>query len=363
MSYELDLLDRKILFELDCNSRRSLSEISRKVGLGRDLVSYRIEKLQDLGVVKRFHAIINPYKLGLTVFKTYLKLHSQKGKWREFVSLLDEHPSTAWLAECYGKWDVVWCLYAHSPKEVYDIHDALLSQHRDIILASNVCTTVNHWWFPKKYLRSTSSETPSEWKFELPEFTTGTTPALEELDHIERGILRVLSSNARTNIKEMAEELSTTPAVIKYRTERLEQRGIITGYRLDIDRALLGMTLFKVQIQQGNYDSEIEREFHEYCKFHPQIAEYIQQLGDCRIECVIEAVDYSQFNSIVDELRDRFGGFIRNLEYMMIRKDYFHRTPPVLYEVPVDQLSGKRSKTNGNFESAALYSQEVVPFQ
>ena len=75
MTYELDLLDRRILFELDCNSRRSLSEIARKVRLGRDLVSYRIERMKDLGVLKRCAAMVNPYKMGLTAYKDFTRRH------------------------------------------------------------------------------------------------------------------------------------------------------------------------------------------------------------------------------------------------------------------------------------------------
>ena len=44
---KLDLKDRKILYELDLNCRQSNSQIGKKVGLKRDVVAYRIKKLQD----------------------------------------------------------------------------------------------------------------------------------------------------------------------------------------------------------------------------------------------------------------------------------------------------------------------------
>ena len=43
---KFDLKDRKILFELDTNSRQSFHEIAKKVGLSKDSVIYRINKLQ-----------------------------------------------------------------------------------------------------------------------------------------------------------------------------------------------------------------------------------------------------------------------------------------------------------------------------
>ena len=43
----LDLKDRKILYELDRDSRRSFSQIGKNVGLKKDVIAYRIKKLED----------------------------------------------------------------------------------------------------------------------------------------------------------------------------------------------------------------------------------------------------------------------------------------------------------------------------
>ncbi|HQH28318.1 MAG TPA: Lrp/AsnC family transcriptional regulator [Oligoflexia bacterium] len=327
MTASMDLFDRRILFELDCDSRRSLSDIARKVRLGRDLVSYRIERLRHAGILNKCTVMINPYKLGLTVYKTYLKLDANKGRWNEFVAYLDHCPYTAWLAECYGKWDVIWCVYARSPKEVYDLQDRLFSDFRDIILAYNVCTLVNYWSFPKKHLIGQSAGEVREWAFSLPEFTFGATPLEHRLDEIEYGIVQLLGEDAQQSCVEIAKRLGTTPAVVKYRTEKLEELGVINGYRVDIDRSALGMTLFRVQVFPREYDAAQELEFHRFCQSHPQISCYEQQLGDCKLEFEVEAHDYAGFSTVIDDVRSRFSRYLRTVEYMMVRKDYFHRTP------------------------------------
>lgn len=327
MAPSMDLLDRRILFELDCNSRRSLSELSRNVRLGRDLVTYRIDRLKQAGILNRCTAMINPYKLGLTVYKTYLKLEANKDRWTEFVSYLDQHPRTSWLAECYGKWDVVWSVLAYTPKEVYDLQDKLFSEFRDIIFSFNVCTLVNYWWFPKKYLLGSAGGEVHGWQFELPEFTFGTTPLEHPLDEIEYGIIQLLCEDAQMSFTEMARRLRSTPAIVKYRTEKLEELGIVAGYRVDVNRSTLGMTVFKVQFHPWEYDAVKEAEFHNFCRHHPQIAEYAQQLGDCKLEFEVEAKDYAEFSAVMDEIRERFSGYVRTMEYMMVRRDYFHRAP------------------------------------
>jgi len=49
----IDLKDRKILYELDLNARQSLNEIGKKVGLNKDSVAYRIKRMEDEGIIKK----------------------------------------------------------------------------------------------------------------------------------------------------------------------------------------------------------------------------------------------------------------------------------------------------------------------
>ena len=51
MAIKLDLKDRKILYELDMNSRKSNTEIAKKVGLSKQVVGFRIKKLIDEKIV------------------------------------------------------------------------------------------------------------------------------------------------------------------------------------------------------------------------------------------------------------------------------------------------------------------------
>jgi Lrp/AsnC family leucine-responsive transcriptional regulator len=51
---KIDLKDRKILYELDLDARQSLTQVGKKVGLKKDIVSYRIKRMQDEGIIKNF---------------------------------------------------------------------------------------------------------------------------------------------------------------------------------------------------------------------------------------------------------------------------------------------------------------------
>jgi len=68
----IDLKDRKILYQLDVDSRQSFSEIGKKVRLPKNVVSYRINRMIKAGIIKNFYSVIDASKLGYISFRFYL---------------------------------------------------------------------------------------------------------------------------------------------------------------------------------------------------------------------------------------------------------------------------------------------------
>ena len=68
---KIDLKDRKILYQLDLDCRQSNNQIGKKVGLKRDVVAYRINRMQEEGIIKYFWTVIDTFKLGYNVFRVY----------------------------------------------------------------------------------------------------------------------------------------------------------------------------------------------------------------------------------------------------------------------------------------------------
>ena len=72
----LDLKDRKILYELDYNSRQSFRSIGRKVGLSKDVVATRVKKLEDMGIIRCYCAIVDENKLGYNAYRFYFSFQN-----------------------------------------------------------------------------------------------------------------------------------------------------------------------------------------------------------------------------------------------------------------------------------------------
>lgn len=98
---DLDEIDKQILLALSENSRASASALAALVGLTRQSVTDRIERLRVEGVIERFTLAANPERLGLGVRAyiaiTLLPTCTDKAE-RQVIALLESNP---WVQECY----------------------------------------------------------------------------------------------------------------------------------------------------------------------------------------------------------------------------------------------------------------------
>lgn len=98
---ELDEIDRKLLRALSTDSRMAAAALAQIVGLTRQAVADRMERLKNDGLIQRYTLALDQEKQGLTVRAfvaiTLLPLCSDKQE-QSVLSLLARSP---WVQECY----------------------------------------------------------------------------------------------------------------------------------------------------------------------------------------------------------------------------------------------------------------------
>jgi len=63
---DLDRYDRAILRELSLDGRLAVTELARRIGLTKTPTQARVKRLEDLGVIAGYRAVLNPIRLGLS---------------------------------------------------------------------------------------------------------------------------------------------------------------------------------------------------------------------------------------------------------------------------------------------------------
>jgi Lrp/AsnC family leucine-responsive transcriptional regulator len=79
------------------------------------------------------------------------------------------------------------------------------------------------------------------------------------LDSVDRSLLRELQTDPRISIRGLARAIGMSAGAVGERLERLESRGVVRGYRVDIDPAALGIGLEAlIGIELAQHQSVLE---------------------------------------------------------------------------------------------------------
>lgn len=97
---------------------------------------------------------------------------------------------------------------------------------------------------------------------------------LEALDAIDRQILALLQDNGRMTNAALAEAVGLTPTPMLQRIRKLEQAGVITGYRAVVDPAKVGRPVLAfVHVTLKSHGLAVHQRFLQLVEGLPEVLE------------------------------------------------------------------------------------------
>ena len=123
---------------------------------------------------------------------------------------------------------------------------------------------------------------------------------MNQVDSLDEQILAALQANGRLTMKALAERVGlSSPAMIE-RVRRLEERGVISGYRAIIAPEALGRpitALIKTTVDPAHYEAFLER-----LQAEPAVAECHRTTGEATHLIKVHVADNAALEKLVDEL-------------------------------------------------------------
>ncbi len=125
-------------------------------------------------------------------------------------------------------------------------------------------------------------------------------PANPLIDRINLRLLQELRDNPRQTMAQLGRRIGMSPPAVTERVRRLEESGVITGYRLDIDPAALGLPIaayIRVRPNTGQLSK-----IGELAQRIPEVVECHRVTGE---DCFVLKV-YIPAMEQLDRILDRF---------------------------------------------------------
>jgi len=311
---KLDLLDRKILSELDQDSRQPFSIIAKKVRASRTVVEYRVKKLIENKIIASLSAFVDPAKFGLTSWKVYLQFHNKsKEVEAEITQFLQDEDKVWWVIKCEGNFDLMFSVLSKSVHEFYELLDNFQTKFSKYEARIEITTHINPDFFSRGYLLDKQSKKVCQ--------TFLKEPVIEKLDKTDIEILKLLAINSRVPSTEIAIKLNTTARIVNYRIKELLKKKIITHFRLVPDVNKLNLDYYKIMIGLKDVTKEKESRLKKFFETHPNIINYSNSWGPWEIELETEIENFKELTKLINKIRNEFSDIIKKTEFILIYEE------------------------------------------
>lgn len=313
MPHKLDLKDKKILFELDSNCRQSNQQIAKKVGLSKDAITYRINKLEEQNVIDGYRTTINFQKLGFTQYRVLLNLvNINKIKQTEFIEFLKKEKRVWGIALNEGIGDLAFTCLVENKLEFYYFYEELKNKFRKNIKESLISEILKYQEFRRRYILGSKLKNQQKTVLET---------ETNSIDKIDEQILFELSNNGRAKLITIAKKTKLSSMLIHQRIKKLEHKKIIKGYRANIHVMTFGRDYYGIKMSLDNYSekSKIIQHIQEI----PEMTAILWTIAGFDIEFDLEVRSTKQYQEIINDLRNKFDSireikFIRAIEYFKL---------------------------------------------
>jgi len=314
---QVDKIDRKILYALDFNARQSARRIGAKVGLSKDAVNYRINRLEKGGVIRRYYAVLDTLSLGFLHFSTLFRFRNITDKLKNsFVEFCAKHERVIWCVTCFGSWDFGVSFLAKDVKE-YDLFMAeLMEKFGNEIHEKAMLLMLDSPTYTREFL--IGGKEGKEFKYRAAQRT--------EIDPVEHQILVTIAHQGRLNAVGLAKSTGLSPDIVRYRISKLEDQGIVQGFRASIDISELGYSYYKILFSVNDFTLKNELRFREFCRCHPNILQFIKYLGQYEVQLEVE-IEPEKIYSLIEKIRKECPTVIKTYEVLRLKEHKLNYYP------------------------------------
>ncbi len=301
---DVDAKDRKILYELDLNCRQSNAQIARRVGLSKEVTTYRIKRMEEEGIITGYWTAINTFKLGYYVFRVYINFIDVTPKVKSEIIKYFMDNEDAWaVITSKGPLDLDVVLWV---KDVYAFNRYWINtlQLYDQYFAQSTVSILTHVMACKKsYL---IDEPVPDREF----YQTSCEGSWVQIDQLDYRILDALVLHARMPLLELAKRFHSSSQTMQYRIKRLREKNIIQAFRVGINPTKFGLQETAVNLFLKN--QSMRTMILGFLKEKPNVYDIIIMnvgWGDLSFQAYVK--DHNELSKLIDDLEVAFPNAIR----------------------------------------------------
>ncbi len=315
----MDLLDRKIIYELDIDARQSASAIAKKLSVAKETVNFRIKRLLQNKIIKGFSSLLDLSKIHCFFFKIFVKFKEiPPTRRKEILDFLATYPQMSQVLLLEGKYDVQLFFLAKENSDMMHFMEKMNAFCGKEIHEKQILIVNNLYRFNLKVLYHD--------KHDIKEIITA--KSLEyTFDEVSWNVLKQVANNARIPVLDIAKNLNISSQLAQYHLKKLIKDKVIVSTHLSINYDALQMQHYHVTFQVNDH------------KILPWIIEFFNSKNksifattmigcyDGSAELIVS--DNQELREIIDNLLENFADKINVLDIFLIYNEYEMKLYPL----------------------------------
>ncbi|MBI5389068.1 Lrp/AsnC family transcriptional regulator [Candidatus Woesearchaeota archaeon] len=306
--YGLDLTDRKLLYELDLNSRASYKELATKLRIAKETVRFRVTRLVQKRYIKNFITTMNTSFLNQFYYKLFYKFYrTSPAIDQKIVSYIQNHKSVAYFASTEGRYDLLFLILSKDMGDLYRFLVPFREEFGEYILEQQILTMPSVHRFNFRFFHETGKLLHTEYPLELKE---------PDIDGLDYAIIEALAKNARMSLLDLAKLTDSETNVIKYRIRKLKEKKILGSHVLDINFDAFGVEQFQVDFSLKNH-SIIEKIIN-YAAQNPKATFATVTLGKYDLALEFAVHNIKELRGILNDIKEKFSDSITDHDVFIL---------------------------------------------
>lgn len=122
----VDSIDKKLLEILKENARLSFADLGRKINLSPSAVRERVQKMEDIGVIKKYSIQIDNQKIGYDI-EAFILLKVFQGQLKHVIQQITKFPQVTEAHRITGSQNIHLKVVLKNQLELQNLIDQLMS--------------------------------------------------------------------------------------------------------------------------------------------------------------------------------------------------------------------------------------------
>ncbi|MBT3836257.1 Lrp/AsnC family transcriptional regulator [Candidatus Woesearchaeota archaeon] len=323
---KLDVKDKKILYYLVHNSRRSFTDIAKKTLLSKESVQYRYKKLIENGVILKTYPVVNFEALGFQKYHLLLLLEEGKDAERKkFMEALENHSNVMRVMEFSDNWDLEIVILAKSLRHFDEVERDLLLPFEGLIINKDteaLIDLLDDGCFPEVRRKHGPKEKIEHKKnVEI------------SYDQKDLKILQQLAKDARQSTYKIAPSVGLSADAIGLRLKKLEKNHLIKRYATLVNFSDLDYQGYVFCFTTSSLSVQDEQKFFYKMSQTPHVISVKKMLGTWDMKVYVVVKNNQDLHLLIKDIKKQFSNLMRTYETWVIYKElYFNPFPSVLLE-------------------------------